>query len=85
MSLQLSIITVLYLVHGFQKIIHFRLADTVPPQDPGCHFDMMCECEKHIYCRKDMLGLGGGDIPRNKRKHYSKLKILCNKLTFRSK
>ena len=51
----------LYFVHGkFQKIIHFRLADPVPPLDPGCHFDMMCICEKHIYCRKDMLGLGGG-------------------------
>ena len=61
MSLKLSIITVLYFVHGkFEKIIHFRLADPVPPLNPGCHFDMMCICEKHIYCRKDMLGLGGG-------------------------
>ena len=61
MSLNLSIITVLYLVHGkFQKIIRFRLADPVPPLDPGCHFDMMCICEKHIYCSKDKLGLGGG-------------------------
>ena len=69
MPLKLSIITVLYFVHGkFQKIIHFRLADPVPPLDPGCHFDMMCICEKHIYCRKDMLGLGGGggNVPRNK-------------------
>ena len=61
---KLSILTVLYFVHGkFQKIIHFRLADPVPPPlDPGCQFDMMCihVCEKHIYCRKDMLGLGGG-------------------------
>ena len=66
MSLKLSIITVLYFVHGkFQKIIHFRLADPVSPLDPGCHFDMMCICEKHIYCRKDMLGLGG-NVPRNK-------------------
>ena len=53
--------TVLDFVHGkFQKIIHFRLADPVSPLDPGCHFDMMCICEKNIYCRKDMLGLGGG-------------------------
>ena len=62
MSLKLSIIKVLYFVHeNFQKIINSCLADTVPPPlDPGCHFDMMCICEKHIYCQKDMLGLGGG-------------------------
>ena len=66
MSLKLSIITVLYFVHGkFQKIIHFRLADPVPPLDPGYHFDMMCIFEKHIYCRKDMRGLGG-NVPKNK-------------------
>ena len=66
MSLKLSIVTVLYFVHRkFQKIIHFRLADPVSPLDPGCHFDMMCICEKHINCRKGMLGLGG-NVPRNK-------------------
>ena len=60
MSLKLSIITVLYFVHGkFQKILHFRLADPVPPLDPGCHFDIMCICEKHINYQKDMLGLVG--------------------------
>ena len=49
MSLKLSIIKVLYFVHGkFQKIIHFLLADPVPPLDPGCHSDMLCICEKHI-------------------------------------
>ena len=42
MSLKLSIIAVLYFVHGkFQKIIHFRLAEPVPPLDPGCHFDTL--------------------------------------------
>ena len=48
LPLKLSITTVLILVHKkFQEIIHFRLADPVPPLDPGCHFDTMCECEKH--------------------------------------
>ena len=48
MSLKLSITTVLILAQGkFQEIVHFRLADPVPPLDPGCHFDMLCECEKH--------------------------------------
>ena len=62
MSLELCIITSLTLVHGkLQKNIHFCLADPVFPLDPGCHFDMICACEKHIYWRKDMLGLGGGD------------------------
>ena len=66
MSLKLSIITVLTLVHEkFQKIIHFQLADPVSPLDPGCHFDIMCEYEKHINRRNDMLGLGR-NIPRNK-------------------
>ena len=66
MCIKLSITTVLILVHGkFQKIVHFRLADPVPHLDPGCHFDMMCECEKHINWRKGMLG-PGGDTPRNK-------------------
>ena len=62
MSIKLSITTVLILVHGkFQEIVHFRLADLVPPLDPGCHFNMMCECEKHINWRKGMLGPGGGE------------------------
>ena len=66
MSLKLSITTVLILVHGkFQEIIHFRLADPVPPLDPGRHFDMMCECEKHTNRPKGMLG-PGGNTPRNK-------------------
>ena len=50
------------------EIIHFRLADPVPPLDPGCHFDMMCEYdeyEKHINCRKEMLG-PRGNTPRHK-------------------
>ena len=60
MSLKLSITTVLILVNGkFQEIIHFCLADPVPPLDPGCHFDMMCEYEKRTNCRKGMLGPGG--------------------------
>ena len=70
MSLKLSITTVLLLVHGkFMEIIHFRLADPAPPPlDPGCHFDMMCEYdeyEKHINCRKEMLG-PRGNTPRHK-------------------
>ena len=57
MSLKLSIITVLYFDHGkFQKIIHFCLADPVPHLDPGCHFDMMCICEKHIILSKGHAG-----------------------------
>ena len=61
MSLKLSIITVLTLVHGkFQKIMHFCLADPVPHLDSGCHFDMICDCEKHINWQKDMLGVGAG-------------------------
>ena len=63
MSLKLSITTVLILVHGkFQEFIHFRLADPAPPPpplDPGCHFDMMREYEKHINWRKGMLGPWG--------------------------
>ena len=66
MSLKLSITNALILVHGkFLEIIHFRLADPVPPLDPGCHFDMMCECEKHINCRKEMLGPGGTHLELN--------------------
>ena len=66
MSLKLSIITVLNILfmENFRKL-YICLADPVPPLDPGCHFDMMCICEKHIYCQKDMLGLGG-NVPRNK-------------------
>ena len=61
MSSKLSITIVLILIHGkYQEIIRFRLADPVPPLDPGCHFDMMCECEKHTNWRKGMLGPGGG-------------------------
>ena len=60
MFLKLSITNVLILVHRkFQEIIHFRLDDPVPPLDPGCHFDMMCACEKHINWRNGMLGPGG--------------------------
>ena len=61
MSLKLSIITVLYFVHEkFQKIIHFRLADPVPPLDPGCHFYMMCICEKTHILSKGHAGSRGG-------------------------
>ena len=64
MSLKLSIIIALTSDHGkFLKIIHFRLADPAR-LEPGWHFDMMCECVKHTYWRKDMLGLGG-NAPRN--------------------
>ena len=61
MSLKLSITTVLILIHGkFQEIIHFRLADPVPPLDPGCHFDMMCECGKTHKLTKAHAGSQGG-------------------------
>ena len=65
MSLKLSIATVLILVHGkFQEIIHFRLANPVPPLDPECHFDMMCECENTQ--NDETCWVPGGNTPRNK-------------------
>ena len=61
MSSNLSITTALILVHGkFQEIIHFHLADPVPPLDPGCHFDMVCECEKTHKLTKGHAGSRGG-------------------------
>ena len=84
MSLKLSITNSFILAHGkFQEITDFRIADPVPPLDPRCHFDMMCECEKYINWQKDMLGLGG-NTPKHKLKDC-KFKILCNKLPFLSK
>ena len=66
MSLKLSITTVLILVHRkFQEIIHFRLADPVPPLDPGCHFDMMCECEKHKLTKEHAGSRGGTHLEIN--------------------
>ena len=66
MSFKLSITTIFILAHGkFQEIIHFRIADPVPPLDPGCHFCMMYECEKHMNWHKNMLGLGGTHLEIN--------------------
>ena len=69
MSLKLSITNSFILAHGIiQETTHFRVADPVPPLDPRCHFDMMCECEQYINWQKDILGLGGGggNTTRNK-------------------
>ena len=84
MSLELSIITSLTLVHGkLQKIIHFRLADPVFPLDPGYHIDMICACEKHILAKGHAGSRGGGGILRNKLEDCT-LKMVCTKLTFLS-
>ena len=40
---------------------------TLPPPlhlDPGCHFDMFCECVKRTCWQKGILGHGGGTHPK---------------------
>ena len=66
MSLRLSIKTVLIEIHGqFQKIILFRLAyPVIHPLDPGCHFDIMCECKKTHILTKGHAG-SSGKTPRH--------------------
>ena len=38
----------------------FHLSDPVPLLDTGCHFDMLCECEKTHILSKGYAGSRGG-------------------------
>ena len=44
----------------YERFFACSCSSPPPPLDPGCHFDMFCECAKRTCWQKGMLGHGGG-------------------------